>query len=533
MCRMPLGDTLYIFQWRVTPLNRKHIPPLSAYSEDKGGSFLPRKLPIFYSALLLTGVNLLLRFVSTSFQVHISARIGAEGVGLLQLVMSVGGFAMTAGMAGVRTAAMYLAAEELGKNRPHNIRWVLRGCFGYSLLCSCTIAFVLYAAAPWIAVHWIENPHTLGAIRLFSLNLPIVCLCGCMTGYFTAANRIGTLAIVEIFEQLCYMAVTMLMLQLWAGHNAERACQAVVAGSGISAAFTLFCLGILRIREHAPAGSPISVTDRLLRTAVPLGAADVLKSGISTTENLMVPKRLSLYPGELTPLATFGVVCGMVFPVMMFPAAILFSLAELLIPELARCNAGGSWERIQYLVRRSLKVALLYGCICCGILYLSSKSLCLSLYGNSEAGRHLRLYSLLVPMLYCDAIVDAMVKGLGQQTASVRYNIFTSLLDIIGLFLLLPKLGMMGYFVSFLLSHLINFILSLRRLLKISLVKIPFYIPALCCAALLAAILGAGFIAGTAGRLVAFLALFGSLATLFGVIGKEDFRWLRGLIQKK
>ena len=59
------------------------------------------KLPIFYSALLLTGVNLLLRFVSTSFQVYISGRIGAAGVGLLQLVMSVGMLAMTAGMAGV------------------------------------------------------------------------------------------------------------------------------------------------------------------------------------------------------------------------------------------------------------------------------------------------------------------------------------------------------------------------------------------------------------------------------------------------
>ena len=45
---------------------------------------MPKKLPIFYSALLLTGVNLLLRLVGTSFQVYISGRIGAAGVGLLQ-----------------------------------------------------------------------------------------------------------------------------------------------------------------------------------------------------------------------------------------------------------------------------------------------------------------------------------------------------------------------------------------------------------------------------------------------------------------
>ena len=79
---------------------------------DKGGIFLPKKLPIFYSALLLTGVNLLLRLVGTSFQVYLSGRIGAAGIGLLQLVLSVGSFAMVAGIAGVRTAAMYLTAEE-------------------------------------------------------------------------------------------------------------------------------------------------------------------------------------------------------------------------------------------------------------------------------------------------------------------------------------------------------------------------------------------------------------------------------------
>ena len=64
--------------------------------------------PIFYSALMLTGVNLLLRFAGTSFQVYISGRLGAAGVGLLQLVLSVGSLAMIASIGGIRTAAMYL-----------------------------------------------------------------------------------------------------------------------------------------------------------------------------------------------------------------------------------------------------------------------------------------------------------------------------------------------------------------------------------------------------------------------------------------
>ena len=57
------------------------------------------RLPIFYSAMLLTFVNLLLRFAGTGFQVYLSGRIGAAGIGLLQLVMSVNGLAVVAGIA--------------------------------------------------------------------------------------------------------------------------------------------------------------------------------------------------------------------------------------------------------------------------------------------------------------------------------------------------------------------------------------------------------------------------------------------------
>ena len=493
---------------------------------------MPKRLPIFYSALLLTGVNLLLRLVGTSFQVYISGRIGAAGVGLLQLVMSVGAMAMVAGMAGVRTGTMYLAAEELGKGRKSNVPWVLSGSFAYSICFSGVVAAGLILFAPWIAERWIGNQQTVSALRLLGAFLPLSCLCGVMTGYFTAANRIGTLAVVEVAEQLVSMAVTMGALTLWAGTSAARACLSVILGSGAGTCLTLGCLVVLHLKGKPEEGQRISVARRLMDTALPLAAADDLRTGISTLENLMVPKRLALCSRIVDPLAAFGVVSGMVFPVLMFPSCILFALAELLIPELARCAAAGSERRIGYLSKRSLKVALLYGLVFCGLEYLLAEALCLGLYSNEEAGRNLRLYALLIPMLYCDLITDAMIKGLGQQKVSVGYNIFTSTLDVAFLFLLLPEYGMMGYFFSFLVTHLINFALSLRRLLKITGIRIPVRIPVLSLVAAGGAIAGASAFDSIPARSLAYLLLLGSLLSLAGITGKEDVRWFRGLVAK-
>ena len=136
-------------------------------------------------------------------------------------------------------------------------------------------------------------------------------------------------------------------------------------------------------------------------------------------------------------------------------------------------------------------------------------------------------------MLYCDAITDAMVKGLGQQKASVRYNILTSALDVIFLYLLLPTYGIAGYFASFLATHLLNFVLSIRRLMKITGQKIPFFTPILCMGAVAVGIVLASTLPHPTARVIAYIAILGSLLTLLRIVSKEDAMWLKSLVHKK
>ena len=489
--------------------------------------------PIFYSALLLTGVNLLLRLVGTSFQVYLSSRIGAEGIGLLQLVLSVGVMAMVAGTAGIRTATMYLTAEELGNKQNGSIRWVLSGCIGYSLLCSATVGAGIYIFAPFIANQWIGNADTVDSLRLYAAFLPVCCLCGVMVGSFTGASKIGTLAVVEVAEQLFTICATVALLALWAGSNPEKCCQAVVMGSALGSCLTLVSLVCLRLKHSPPPGPRIPIAHRLSDTAIPLALADDLRTGITTVENLMVPRRLALYSGAVSPLAAFGMVCGMVFPILMFPMAILFGLNELLVPELARCRAAGSNQRVSHLVRSGLRVALLYGTLCSGILLLNAEDLCISLYKSPEAGTYLQWFAPLAVMLYCDSVTDAMIKGLGQQKRSVLYNIITNTLDVALLYILLPQYGIAGYFLSFTITHVINFLFSIRRLSKITGESITARTPLLTLISAGIAVWFAHYVPYPFLRTGGYVTILVCLLFLLRILNKKDITWLRGLILKK
>ena len=491
---------------------------------------MTKRRSLLRGALLLTCVNLLLRFGGTAFQVWLSGRIGAAGVGLLQLVLSVDMLALTLGAAGGRTTAMYLCAEALGQGRGADADRLLGGCFGYSILCAGAVSGGLFAFAPRLAAGWIGTPDALPALRTWASFLPVICLTGVMTGYFTAANRIGTLAAVEVAEQLCAIGVTAACLRFVEPGDRAASCRAVVLGSCVGAVLTLGCLMLLYARDDREGESRIPVARPILRCALPLAVADDLKAGISAVENLMVPRRLALFAGVGDPLAAFGRVSGMVFPVMMLPAAILSSLAEVLIPELARCAAVGSRSRIRYLVRRNLRAALVYGLCCGGLLYLVAEPLCARLYPGEDIAPLLRRFAVLVPMLYCDLIADAMTKGLGQQAACARYSIISNVLDVSLLFFLLPRYGVEGYFVSFALTHAVNFILSLRKVLSIGGVRISGAFPILSAAAALVAVLGGACFPGTVQRIASFLGLFFGVCFYTGALGRGDVRWLRGLL---
>ena len=438
--------------------------------------------------------------------------------------------ALTLGAAGGRTTAMYLTAEALGKGKPADADRMLHGCFVYCILTAGTVSATLYALSPTLASSWIGSGDALPALRTWAAFLPVVCVTGVMTGYFTAAKRIGALAAVEVAEQMFSICMTALVLSTISTADRAGACRAVVLGTCLGAMLTLVCLMVLYARRGTGGESSIPTVKPILKCAVPLSIADDLKAGISALENLMVPRRLALFYGTGDPLAAFGRVSGMVFPVMMLPAAILSSLAEVLIPELARCKAVGSLNRIRYLVRRNLRAALVYGLCCGGLLFLLSETICTRFYPGEDIAPTLRRFAVLVPMLYCDLISDAMTKGLGQQAACARYSIISNVLDVSLMFFLLPKLGMEGYFLSFAMTHAVNFLLGLRKVLSIADVRLDFSSALLMMACAVFAVFGGTCFTGILRRSAAYLGLFFGISFYLGTLSKGDLRWLRGLI---
>ena len=421
---------------------------------------------------LLTAANLLMRGVSMLFQVYLTARVGAAGVGLLQLILSVNLFAVTLGTSGLRVAALYLSAEAYGLRRYGGVRQAMVWCLTAGLLLSALVGGAMMAFAEPLALSVVGDLRAVLSLRLLGLTLPLSCLSMILSGCFTACGQVRTLVAVEVGDKAATVVLTMLLLQQGVAGDLAHACAAIVGGNALAAVGSVaVLLGLLRrwLGKLDGGGAMPDMGRRLLGIAGPVAVSDYLRSGLGTLEQFLIPWGLSRFGGSHTQaMADYGVIHGMVFPVLMFPCTVLYAVADVLVPELARCRAEENQRRIRHVAGRCLRQGFLYAAAVAALLWLLAMPLGQLLYRSDDAGRYLRLFAPAVVMLYLDCLVDGMHKGLGQQVYTVRVNTLTSILDVALLYLLLPRWGIAGYYVSFWVSHGVNFYLSIRRLGKLA-----------------------------------------------------------------
>ena len=413
--------------------------------------------------LLLTGFALASRGVGLFFQAFVTRSLGAAGLGRFQLLLSVHGMAATLAVSGVRFAVTRLTAEALGGGRRGELRSVLAPAFGYALFFSLLALGLVWPSAPFLAGAWAGGEEAALPLRLLALGLPFLSLSAVMCGYFTAVGRVGRAALLQLAEQLLLTLLCLLLLPLARdGQLLLAALSLLASAAGFLASLPVFLLDLRRFgrQRRRPGG-----LKRLLQIALPLALSSYARTALGTLRHLLIPSGLQRAGASAEEaLAVYGTVHGMVFPVLLFPSALLTSLAELLIPELTALQVRGRTEELERRAARILGACYRFAVCCAALLGCFGGALGELIYGSAEAGRFLRLLSPLVVVMYMDTVTDGMLKGLGQQLHSMGINVLDAALSLLLVVWLLPLWAVRGYVFILFFSECFNFALSLRRL---------------------------------------------------------------------
>ena len=424
---------------------------------------------LIVNTALMTSASLLMRCIAMGFQGYLSGRIGAAGIGLYQLVMSVELLASTFAISVIRFAVTRLVSEELGMGRAGGVHGAMVRSALYALIFGSAAMLLLTRFAEPVGFLWIGDARTVMSLRILAFGLPCLALSSVISGYFTACGRIWKPSLVHLIEQCAVVVFVALFLERAPEGDIELSCAAVCAGVTASDILSLalmlaFYLGDRR-KYGSRTGESIRLTGRMLSVALPLAVSAYARSALSTLEHLLVPRgfRKSGLSADAA-LAGYGVIQGMAMPVLSFPSCLLSSLAENVIPELTGAQVRGEREKIRREVRSLLTMSLLFAIAVAFALFVTSDFIGSALFASSEAGKYIRLLAPLIPAMYVDMVVDGCLKGLGQQVWSMGINILDAGLGVLLVYTLLPIGALDAYIGIIYFNELLNLALSAARL---------------------------------------------------------------------
>lgn len=435
----------------------------------------------FLNAISLTATALIIRAVSVIFNVYISNAAGSEAVGLFSLLGSVYAFSITLATAGINLGTTRLVSEAIALKK-ESLAKKRAACA--LMLCTVTgviSSVLLFLLSDLLAKYALGDVRAVIPLKVLSITLTPIAICSCFSGYFTAVRRVKINSAFQLLSQAVRFFTTVFLLSNLAAKDCESACTVLVIGGAVSEFFSFainFILYLFDRRKLRTSAHPIhnepthNIIGDLISINLPVTISACIRSALSMIQHILIPRGLYRNGGSWSlALSSYGALHGMALPLLLFPSAFTSAFAGLLIPEISACCAQKDFKRLERTSYRALSLSLFFSVGVAGIMLFFSHELGVTVYKNAEAALYIRVLAPLIPVMYIDSAVDAILKGSGHQVYSMNVNIVDTLAACVFALTLVPMIGIWGYVISIYATEILNTTLSLLKLISVSKIR--------------------------------------------------------------
>ena len=403
-------------------------------------------------ALFLTALSAISQALGFCYRVALSRLVGAEVMGLYQLVMPVHAVLMSLTAVGLTSAVSNLTSQHLALGNRKAADQTISASLKLFFLLLLPLGAAVILCSDAISVYLLGDARTqLGLILL----VPCVALTGVENfhkHYFYGSGVVRPPAIVELLEQFVRTSAVIALLVLFLPQYPERVVGLIVAGMVICEVFssvTLVCLYRRRRGPLAGRGEEGRVRRRrILSIALPVGLNSLLGNLLSAANSALIPQKL--VEGGIdrsAAVSQFGVVCGMTLPMLSLPIVFLGALNLVLVPRLSRACALGRPAEARRLISQAVSAVSLLTLPCMALMVVVGPDLGRLIFHQEGVGEYLIPLACAVAMSCGTSVLASSLNGLGRQRTVAAISLLGGAVQL-GFTLALvplPGVGMGGY----------------------------------------------------------------------------------------
>lgn len=435
--------------------------------------------------VLLTATGITSQIIAFVYRIFLSQMVGAEILGLYQLIMPVYAVLLSLSSVGLTSAVSNLSARFQAMGDLRGVWEVRTQALRLFFLLAALPCTLLLCCSDGVSVFIIGDART-------RLGLLLLVPCLLLTGvenvqkyYFYGTGFVRPAAVTELIEQVLRTILILGLLALLLPQYPERVVGIIVTGMILCEIFSAVTQTVLFRRHLGPPGAlrgehrtQRALSRSIMTIAVPVGFTALLGNLIGSANSILVP-RLLVQGGmeRAEAMQSFGVMFGMTFPMLYLPTAFLGALNLILAPKLAEAAALGRMDLVRLRVRKSVAAANLLLIPALALLAVVGPGLGAILYKDPRVGNHLDLLAFGVLLSCWQTLMANALSGLNLQAKAAKIVLFSDVVQLAITWATVgrPEWGLRGFAWGYVISSALAAWLCWRKLSAETKLTLPVY----------------------------------------------------------
>ena len=427
----------------------------------------------FYKTVfIVTLFSVCEKFLGFLYRIYLSRAVGAEGVGIYQVALSVFGLIFTVICSGTPITVSRLMTKYNAEGNLTKKRKVITAGICFTLGLSLPVCLLFFAFSSKLSFIFADD-RCLPVFLIILPGLIFTSVYSVLRGVFWGNKDFLPYSVTELLEEACMIIVGVVLIS-----NSSSVFQgAFSAGVAVLISyifsFTL-ALTIFFIRKNKLV-NPVSEFKPLLSSALPVTAMRSVNSLSSSLLSIVLPMRLIYYGfTESSAITAFGSAVGQAMPLLSIPTSLIGSFILVMVPEISENFYSKNNLRLKSDIEKALKFTCFLSCLFVPLFTVMGEEIGTMVFNSYECGKFLSKSAFLMIFMGLLGITTSILNSIGGEKRVLVYTAICGGLMLLSVWFLPSVMGInsliVGYFFAFGLTTILNLLL----MYKLSPIKFKF-----------------------------------------------------------
>lgn len=416
-----------------------------------------RKVKIVGGAGVLVIGSVVAKMLGALYRIPLTNILGAEGMGMYQLVFSVYALFMVLSVAGIPTALSRIVAEKraLGENS--------KGYFVFCMLILLLLGTIfggLMALLSKPLANWQGNEDTRLGFVVISPAILFVCIISGFRGYFQGYMYMLPTAISNVVEQIVKLVAGICLAILLKDRGIVYSVCGALGGVAISELVTMLYMLItfvVRNKDNKEKFCRLSTFEvkGVCHIALPIALVAIMMPLSGFFDSIIVVNMLKVYGLEKSvATAQYGLASGPVNSLVNMPIVMIVSLAVAIVPSVSMSRVDRDVDGVMLKSRLCVKLAYLLGIPFAFFFMVFAKNIITLIYPTLSQSNAivainvLRIVAFNVVLLAVMQIYISLLQALDKTKYAVLSLGCAIIVKIVLSILLTRKIGIYGFAIA-------------------------------------------------------------------------------------